>query len=146
MHGQVALHPFVIDQQFGFVDFGKGVSGFAQCPIEVETLRDDRVRLEIVANLDIERLTQSSGIYCRVEIAEIDRTICISCTRNDIEPHPRAPIRRILSGPAGTDRADDLAFVVAIDPKQRFKEFLILSGTGGKLRDIFVAVAQFLDG
>ena len=145
-HGQVALDPFMVDQQFGVVDLGKGVTGLAQSAIEIEPFGKDIVGLEIIARADFESVAQSAGIGRRGQIAQRNRAIGVARPRNDIEPHARALVGRLLARIARGDGADDLAIVIAIDAQQRAQQFLVLARACGKLGDILVAIIEFLDG
>ena len=142
---QVALDALVIDQQFGFVDFGEGIACLAKRAIEIETLVDDRIGLQVISGLNAECGAQFFGIGCRGQLSEIDGAIGIARTGDDIEAHPRALLRRIFARVARADRTDHLAIVISVDTQQRTQQLLVLARAGGKLGDVLVAIIQFLD-
>ena len=144
-HGQVTLDPLVIDQQFGIVDLGKGVTGLAQSAIEIEPFGKDVVGLEIVARADFEGVAQIAGIGRRSQIAQRDRAVGVAGARDDIEAYARALVGRLLARIARGNGADDLAIVIAIDAQQRAQQFLVLARACGQLGDILVAIVEFLD-
>ncbi len=135
----------MIDEQFGFVDFGEGIAGFAQRTVEVELFGQDRVGLQIFARLDVEGIAQLCRIGRRVELAQVYRAIGIARPGNDIETDAGILVGAILAGVTRSDRADDFAIVIAIDPQQRRQQFLVLARARRQLGDVLIAIVEFFD-
>lgn len=135
-HCQVALAAIMIDQQFGIVDGGKRIAGFAEGHVEVGAFLDDGIALEEIARLNFESAPEFDRVGGCREIPEIDAAIGVPFARDDIEADHRLAACRILPRLDPANRSDDAPVVIPVNAQQVLEQRLVLVCPGANLREV----------